>query len=65
MKRGEITGGVRVERPGGGQLHQIEEYGKYKYPGELEADDIKHNKIKNKIYEKYTNRVIRELCSLS
>ena len=63
MKRGKLSEGVEVELPEGGEIHQIEDNEEYKYLGVLEADDIKHNKMKEKIYEEYKDRLKRILKS--
>ena len=63
LKRGKLARGEEVEMPEGDMIHGIEENEEYKYLGILEADDIKHDKMKEKIFREYTDRLKRVLRS--
>jgi hypothetical protein len=63
MRRGKLSGGTTVILPDGGEIQRIEENKEYKYLGVLEADDIKHNDMKEKIQQEYTKRIKKVLKS--
>mgnify|MGYP001794065188 FL=1 len=63
LKRGKLTRGTDIQMPEGDTIHQMEDNEEYKYLGILEADDIKHEKMKDKIFKEYSDRVKRVLKS--
>lgn len=46
LKRGKLQQEGSIELPNGREIQQLEENEDYKYLGVLEADDIKHKKMK-------------------
>jgi hypothetical protein len=63
IRRGILSGGTIVILPDGEEIQRIEENEEYKYLGVLEADDIKHNDMKEKIQQEYTKRIKKVLKS--
>jgi len=63
LRRGKLETGSLVQLPDGREIHQLEESEHYKYLGVLEADDIKHEKMKVNIEEEYIRRLTKLLKS--
>ena len=53
IKRGGRVESSGIHLPSGETIKSLEEDGAYKYLGVLEADNIKHNKIKKEIIKEY------------
>ena len=56
IKRGKVSNSEGITLPNLETIGEIEETG-YKYLGILEAEDIKHNEMKDKIKKEYLSRV--------
>ena len=63
LRRGKLEKDSSVQLPDGQEIQQLEESEEYKYLGVLEADDIKHEKMKDKIKEEYIRRLTKLLKS--
>ena len=62
MKHGKIVRSEGIPMPDGKTMMNIEENG-YKYLGILEADDVKHDEMKDQIRKEYARRVRKILKS--
>lgn len=63
LKRGKLSSGTPVRLPGDEEIQQLEDDAKYKYLGVLEADDIKHQRMKVTVNEEYKKRLKKILKS--
>ena len=63
LKRGKIHQDGSIELPNGTEIQQLEGNDDYKYLGVLEADNIKHEQMKDKIMNEYVNRLKKLLKS--
>ena len=63
IKRGKLVRSEGIKMPDGEVLKSLEEGDEYKYLGVLEADNIKHETMKNKIKKEYVRRIRKILSS--
>ncbi len=63
LKRGKLHQDGSIELPNGTEIQQLEGNDDYKYLGVLEADNIKHEQMKDKIMNEYVNRLKKLLKS--
>ena len=63
LKRGKLARGTPVALLGGEEVQQLEDDAAYKYLGVLEADDIKHQRMKETVNEEYKKRLKKLLKS--
>ena len=57
MKKGKVVRREGIDMPDGNIMKCVEEGSGYKYLGNLEADGIKHNEMKDKISKEYVRRL--------
>ena len=63
MKRGKVERSDGIEMPDGRTIREVDNESGYKYLGILEADGIKHNKMKEIVSREYIRRVKKILGS--
>ena len=63
IKRGKLVRSEGIKMPDGEVLKSLEDGDEYKYLGVLEADNIKHETMKNNIKKEYVRRIRKILSS--
>ena len=67
MKRGKVFQSEEIMLPGTKKMRSlnVDENENYKYLGVLEADDVKHSKMKDRIQKEYFRTIIITFISIA